>query len=316
MLNQVRTVLLVAAGIITTAAAQDTIPLNFGVAPGLSYRKTDAAVVNFSANLIYSRNHAVAGVDLAGLVSNATELTNGYQAAGLVATTRELNGFQASGLYSSVRGSAVGFQASGLIGRIGGELRGIQSAGLLNYVKGDVLGGQNGFINVAQDVTGFQIGFVNISRQLNGIPFGLINIARNGRVSAIAYATNFSAGNAGAKFIANNFVSTITVGGYDYQEQLDTAVSFATSWGYHIPLEPFYIEIDVANMNMVQFEDLDTNDQFNRHLTALRLSAGWDIASFIGVFAGAGAGWEVEVQGDNIINDNFKPLYFGGITIF
>lgn len=316
MFSKVRTVLLVAACIISTAAAQDTIPLNFGIAPGLSYRKTDDAVVNFSISLIYSRNRAVAGVDLAGLVSNVRELTNGYQAAGLVATTQELNGFQASGIYSSVRGSAVGLQAGGLIGRIGGELRGIQSAGLVNYVSGNVLGGQSGFINVARDVTGFQIGFVNISRQLNGIPLGLINIAQNGNVSAIAYATNFSAGNVGAKFIANNFVSTITVGGYDYEEQLDTAVSLATSWGYHIPLEPFYIEIDVANMNMVQYEELDTNDQLSRHLTALRLTAGWDITSFIGVFAGAGAGWEVEVQDEEIIDDNFKPLYFAGLTFF
>ncbi|MFP4243359.1 MAG: hypothetical protein ACLFQB_12395 [Chitinispirillaceae bacterium] len=306
----------VAAGIVGMTAAQDTIPFNFGIAPGLSYRKTDNAVVNFSANLIYSRNLSVAGADFAGFVSNVSNLTNGYQAAGLVSTTQELNGFQAAGIYSGVEGNAMGFQAGGLIGRIGGNLRGIQSAGLINHTSGDVFGGQSGVVNVAQNVTGFQAGFVNISRNLNGVPFGLINITGNGNVSAIAYATNFSGGNVGAKFIANNFVTTITVGGYDYEEQLDTAVSVATSWGYHIPLEPFYVEVDIANYDMVQLEDLDVKNPLRRHLTALRLTAGWDVADFLGIFAGAGAGYELELEGEDIVADNFKPLYYGGVTLF
>ncbi len=296
--------------------AQDTIPVNFGVAPGLSYRKTDEAVVFFNASLINSRAAVIAGIDLAGLVSSATRAVNGYQAAGLVATTQDLMGFQAAGIYSGVSGNATGYQMGGLVSRINGDLRGIQAGGLLSIIGGTTYGGQTGFINVAKELTGFQAGFINISSQLNGVPFGLINIAGNGNVSAIAYASNFSGANAGAKFIANNFVSTITVGGYDYQQDLDTAISFATSWGYHIPLNPVYIEIDAANMTLIELAGFDADTVHSRTLAALRLTLGIDIGKYLGIFAGAGAGYQVELRDEDVIDDGFKPLYFAGITLF
>ncbi|MDG5816007.1 hypothetical protein QA601_13020 [Chitinispirillales bacterium ANBcel5] len=299
------------------ATAQDTIPFNFGIAPGLSLRNTIDATVHFNVNLINSRIGTLQGADFAGLVSNIAGTANGYQVAGITASAEELSGFQVSGIFSHVRSDASGYQGSGIVNSIRGDLSGIQSAYIVNRVSGTTYGGQTGFINIANDVNGFQAGFINISRQLNGIPLGIINIAENGRVTAIAYASNFSTVNAGARFIANNFVSTITAGGHDYHNRLDTAAGISTSWGYHIPLYPLYLEIDLASMNLTQLAgEIDRDNLRTRSLTALRLTAGFEITGFIGVFAGAGLGYDVELQGGDFVSDSFQPLYYGGVTLF
>lgn len=306
-------------GIVLTATsllAQDTIPFNFGIAPGLSIRRTDQAVVHFNANLISSRALSTSGADLAGLVSNVTNDMEGLQASGIVSNTRSLTGFQTSGISSRATGDVTGYQISGIVSSTAGNLRGVQVSGVVNTVRGTTFGGQSGFINVARDLTGFQAGFINISRQLNGVPFGIINIAENGRVSAIAYGSNFSALNIGAKFIANNFVTTITIGGRDVDRRLNEAAAFATSWGYHIPLEPLYLEIDLAGMNMVQTADFDIDNTHTRRLNALRATLGVDVTGFLGILIGAGVGYEREYEGDTLVQDDFKPLFFGGVTLF
>ncbi|KMQ50762.1 hypothetical protein CHISP_2285 [Chitinispirillum alkaliphilum] len=256
------------------------------------------------------------GADLAGLVSTVTNMSSGFQSAGLISTAHSLNGFQSSGLYGKVRRDAIGYQVSGLVCRITGDLNGVQAAGLVNLVGGNTFGGQSGFLNVAQNVTGFQAGLINVSRELNGVPLGLINITGNGWVNAIVYFSNFSGVNVGAKFVANNFVTTVTVGGYDYDSRLDSAASFSASWGYHVPFEPYYLEIDLANMTLVQLADFDRENIHRRHLMALRLTLGWDVAGFFGLFGGVAAGYEREYHGETNISRDFKPLIYAGVTLF
>ncbi len=351
-MNKILTFASMSAVMISTVFAQkDTVGVNIGITHPLGIFRTDDATVNCNVNLITSNVHSLNGLDIAGVASIVQTTANGLQVGYLASMAQQVIGIQASGVYNSVREDVLGYQATGVYNRVEGNLSGAQFSGIVNSVKGDMSGyqasgvfnsvkgnfsgiqaggvvnhvggisngGQIGLVNISQDITGFQVGLVNIAGKISGVPLGLINIADNGKISIIAYGSNFSGVNVGAKFNVNNFVSTITAGGYDYAGALEQTVSFGASWGYQIPINPIYIEMDIATINMFETTGMsttNTNDDTvdSRNLSALRLTAGWEITSYLGIFAGAGAG--VEVESGRWEDPSFKPLYYAGLTIF
>jgi hypothetical protein len=292
---------IVMAGFLFSAAlnAQDTVSASLTLAHPLGTAKTDKAVVNGNIAVINADIKSLAGISVAGVVSNVRETMTGCQASGFV---------------NIAQGDVKGLQTVGLVNVAKHDVTGLQYACLLNITGGTLRGAQYGYINIAGDVKGFQFGLINIARQMDGIPFGLINIARNGKVSAIAYVSNFSGANVGAKFIVNNFHSIISVGGYDMTHEIDTAFSVSAFWGYHLPLDPLYLEFDLGSSVMSQITNEDNKHPDSRRLQCLRVTAGWNIASWIGVFAGIGPG--VETKGNSWKSPKFVPEYHAGITVF
>ncbi len=279
--------------------AQDTIPFSLTLAHPLSTGKTAESVVGFDVALINSRIDVLRGVSFAGIVSNVES---------------SMHGFQASSIVNVAPANAVGYQTVGIVNVAKGNFTGMQNAGLLNITKGKMMGLQAGFINVSENMYGVQAGFINIAEHMHGVPFGIINIAENGTQSAIAYTSNFSGINLGAKFVVNNFHSVITIGGMDFGEDYDNAGSYSTFWGYHLPIGPAYVELDVGTMYLANIDTWEDDTPEVRQLNVVRLGAGWNITPWLGVFGGVGPG--SEVKNDNWEDAEFKLLTFGGITLF
>ncbi len=255
------------------------------------------------------------GAALAGAVSVVRSDVDGYQVSSLVNVVGgTMEGNQASGIVNVVGSRAEGMQSVGIVNVVQGDFTGLQSAGVVNVTRGRFIGAQFGTVNISGDFKGLQVGLVNITGEMEGVPLGLVNIAENGKISAVAYGSNFSGVNLGAKTIANNFHSVVTVGGADLDSDIEQAVSSAWFWGYHIPIAAAYLELDVGQMTLADPEDIDQENSTVRRLGAFRATVGWNITSWLSVFAGAGPG--VVTTGPDFDDPEFKFLYHGGLTVF
>ncbi len=293
------------------AAAKDTIPFSLTLAHPLSTAPTDKGVVAFNAALINGQVDELQGVSVAGITSRITGPMMGYQGSIIANITED---------------RAAGFQVGGVVNSARAGFRGVQSAWLVNRAKENMMGVQSGFINVAEQMKGLQIGFINISDNLDGIPLGIINVAGNGKQSAIAYATNFSGVNVGAKFIVNRIHSVISFGTVDIGSGYDIPLSYSTFWGYHQPLGPVFLEIDLGTMYLADLQDLEQIEDFDKdkewddytfqakRLSTVRFGFGWNITDWISVFGGIGPGFQV--TNEDWEDPEYKTLYYGGITLF
>ncbi len=278
---------------------EDVIPASLTLIPPVSTANTAQSTVAFDLALISGRIGELRGVSLALISSKTLGAMNGYQAAAIT---------------TIADGPAVGYQTTGIVNIAKDDMSGMQAAGVVNIARKRMFGLQSGFVNIAQDMTGVQVGFVNIAHTLKGVPVGIINITDDGKKSAIAFGTNFSGVNAGAKFIVNNFHSIIALGSVDIEDDYNQSIAFSTFWGYHQPLGPLYAEIDYGTMYLAETEDFDSEDVRAKTLNTIRLGLGWDITPWLSVFGGVGPG--VEVLEEDWDNAEFKLLAFGGVTLF
>lgn len=123
---------------------------------------------SFRLSLFHSRAGTLRGLDLNGIVS---------QASG------DVRGLQGNGVYGQVRGGVRGIQISGALNYVAGEVRGLQGALIGNYVRGGARGFQlGGIVNYNElDFRGLQLtGGLNLTE---GYSFGL-------QISTLANVTN------------------------------------------------------------------------------------------------------------------------------
>ncbi len=290
---------------------EDTIPFSLTFAHPLSTAPTDEGVVVFNAALINARINELQGASVAGITTRVTGPMMGYQAS-LIANITE--------------SEAAGVQVGGIVNSARSGFRGVQSAWLVNSAKDNMMGIQAGFINVAEQMKGVQIGFINVADNLDGIPLGIINVAGNGKQSAIAYATNFSGVNVGAKFIVNRIHSVISFGSVDIGSDYDIPLAYSTFWGFHQPLGPVFLEVDFGTMFLADLQDLEQVDDLDKdkewedydfhakRLNAVRFGFGWNITDWISVFGGVGPGFQV--TNEDWKDPEYQTLYYAGITLF
>ncbi len=296
------------------SAAQE-VPVSVTLAYPITTGRTGNATVNFNIALINNYMKDLRGAALAGAVSVVRSDVDGYQVSSLINVVGgTMEGNQASGILNVVGDRAEGMQNVGIVNVVGGSFTGLQSAGVVNVTRGRFIGAQFGMVNISGDFKGLQVGIVNIAEEMEGVPLGIVNIAENGKISAVAYGSNFSGVNVGVKTISNNFHSVFTLGGVDLDSDLEQAVSYAWFWGYHIPLAAAYLELDIGQMNMADPENLDLENPEIHRLGAFRATLGWNITRWLSVFAGAGPG--VMTTGPDFDNPEFKFLYHGGVTFF
>ena len=197
---------LLTTGIVTKAQSTDssakniTVPIRFGIIPGLSTQGAAdiRTTSNFSLNLFGGRTGNVDGLELgslfnidrgnmqyvqaAGWFNSVGGNMRGVQSAGLFNIVGgTASGVQSAGIFNMVKGNAVGLQSGGIYNYAGKNFSGLQSAGISNFTGGKMKGIQvAGIVNYARHLKGLQIGLINIADTSEGFHLGLINIVKKG----------------------------------------------------------------------------------------------------------------------------------------
>ena len=235
--------------------------------PGLSSNGIDAGKVSsrFSLNIIGGNLGRLDGAEL-GSVFNVEK--------------GDARFFQAGGVLNVVGGDFTGVQLAGVLNTSGGLTRGAQLAGVVNVAR-QLEGAQVGVVNVAGSGRGAQVGVVNVAEDID-VPIGLVNVIKNGQFHVNVYATEFSFANIGIKTGSKVVHTILTLG---WQPGSDTQLVSGLGIGGHIPLDPFFVDIDAVQHFLVRgFGNWEKNS--DRQLTTLRLIGGWQLADGLALTAG------------------------------
>jgi len=259
----------------------------------------------------------VSGVQLSGLFNYAGDQLDGTQVSGLFNYTGvDTNGLQLSGIFNYTGKNICAVQLSGIC-NIADNVNGVQVAGITN-IADNTYGSQIGLVNIADDFDGLQLGLVNISKTQNGIPIGLINISKNGSIDISLWGSSLMAANTGVTFRANYIYTVISAGWYNLYKDIEDSLSAGFSFGVHIPVNPFYINLDAGYIYIDNKNYFSDKKYYDEHVLQCRLSSGYNITDRFAVFAGGGVNYICDIKtGDDDKNSfkdgNFEGLYFVGV---
>ncbi|MCP4131064.1 MAG: hypothetical protein GY754_08800 [bacterium] len=228
----------------------------------------------------YSGNNTT-GFQGAGLFNYSGNNTTGFQGAGLLNYSgNNSKGFQGAGLFNYSGNNRKGFQGAGLFNIAQGNFSGSQMAGLFNYTGEKMIGVQAGIINISKSGEGLMLGLINISDDLNGAPIGLINIIKNSELHGEIWweETNFFKVALKQQLKNLNLIYVVGV------DTVFNSLSFGFGYGAHIPIEKFYIDIDIL-ANSIYPSMKNFNKQIFHAQT--RLILGYKILERFAIFAGA-----------------------------
>jgi len=299
--------------------------------------------VDLSAMISFVEND-MNGVQLSGIFANVGGSFKGVQLGGTALITKgDLKGVQSSSIFGYIGKNGVGVQGNGLASYVNGSFKGVQAAGLTSITMGNMKGLQLsplvnisgktmtgaqiaitnvtekgkglqfGLVNIAGTFKGVQFGLVNIADKMTGVPFGLVNIAENGFVEPVFYASNLTMATAGIKFTVNNVYSMITLGGGNFNKEIETSISTGLYYGVHLPVSRFYFDLDAGALlidNHKLFSDKNNKDQIAFQSRAM---IGVDLVSWLSFFGGVGVSYLFD--NEEIEDGKFKPLFLGGIKI-
>ena len=182
-------------------AQNQTVPVRFGIIPGLSTQGAAGdlkTTSNVSLNLFGGLTGNINGVEFgtlfnadrgnmqfvqgAGLFNVVGGNARGAQGAGLFNYVHgHVSGVQGSGIYNHAMKGLNGVQAAGIANFSGKSVSGVQAAGIANFAGNSVNGVQAaGIVNFTKRLRGAQIGLINIADTSDGFQLGLINISKNG----------------------------------------------------------------------------------------------------------------------------------------
>ncbi len=144
-------------------------------------------------------------------------------------------------------------------------MNGAQLSCVFNFTGEKVKGVQlGGILNIADDFTEVQLGLINISRQQNGIHIGLIDSSKNGGISLISWISNLMEYNTCIQF-SSGFIYTIISARYNnIVEKISRSFPYGLHIGEHIPLDPFYLKIDISHIHVDNDEIFDSNKRSTR----------------------------------------------------
>ncbi len=245
-------------------------------------------------------------------------MTAGGQISGAANVSDNLHGFQAAGAINVANGDVEGFQAAGAINIANGNVDGAQVS-LVNVGK-DVEGAQISLVNIGKNIDGAQIGLVNIGGHVKGAQIGLVNIADEVDGASIGMVTYSKKGqtqittwfdstrpvNIGVRFVSGPLYALPSVG---TDPTTADVFDFALSLGARIPVQRMYFDID-ANSRM----SFDGGDYEETNIDLrYRLTAGFQVTSWLGVFAGGGVHHYFDT--DNTDAQTFKPFWCAGVDL-
>ena len=230
----------------------------------------------------------------------------GLQAAGTANFVGgDFTGFQSSGVVNSVLGDVNFAQVSGGMNFALDTVSGVQAAGTLNLaggingaqfsvinIGGEIRGVQVGVVNIARRIEGVQVGVVNVSEEMDGAPIGLISAVGNGQFHLNTWASETALVNVGLK-MGSKYVYNIFGLGYQPIVQPNQPLRWfpVLGIGGHIPLDPFFVDIDLVSQNVREgprpWDITFTKETSGLNLlNKVRLTGGWQIIPGLAITAG------------------------------
>ncbi|MFP2926090.1 LA_2272 family surface repeat-containing protein, partial [Pyxidicoccus sp. 3LG] len=149
-------------------------------------------------------------------------------------------------------------------------------------------GAQVGLVNVAGSMDGAQVGLVNVAGSSEGESVGLLSFVGNGQAHLLAWSSDVSLTNVGVKLGSRHFYTLLTAGFTPPLGGDSRRYTIGAGFGGHIPLDRFYVDVDVVGSSLHRREWFDEDD--SQHvLGQLRVMAGWQVARRFAIFGGVSA---------------------------
>ena len=232
-----------------------------------------------SIGLVNSGN--VNGVQTSGIFNFAYGEFNGLQAAGILNIVRNgFSGLQAAGIMNFALGDVNHLQVAGITNIAWGSVKGSQIGGIANFA-GEINGLQlSGILNVNNGGKGVMIGLVNISSSEDIVPIGLINITKGGILHPAIYVDDMLFTNLSFRSGGKHFYGIISAG------IRDTYIITRGGFGFEIPIQKTFINIDYTFGNFYNFNSLGDNNSYNTLNFQARLTLGYKFLRHLGIFAG------------------------------
>jgi hypothetical protein len=226
-----------------------------------------------------------AGGDFRGVQFGLVNYVNGdfsvFQSGLINITGENFNGFQ-TGHVNVTCGSFSGFQA-----------------GLINFTAVSNKGFQAGLVNIDGNASGLQLGLVNLINEEEGTPIGLVSIvAENGQTHLLLSADETGFGNI-ALINGSKTVYNIYTAGMD---QTLTLWTYGLGLGVHMPLEPFYINMEIIASSVSHIEKWDGEDTLDK----IRIYAGFTLFDHLSVIAGISLNYYRSWKGNSAF---VQPFY-------
>lgn len=294
------------------------IPFNLSIVPlfGFGYKTINYIQVNIgagycdilqgvSAGFVNIAAENVNGVDCS-LVGFTGHDFNGSQFSLVTFTGNDFNGAQA-GLVNIVNGNFHTMQA-GLVNLVGGDFKAVQlglvnivggnfdgfraglvnisgnrfkgcETGLVNLTWNSFEGPQVGLVNFADKVKGIQLGLVNFAGEIDGVSIGLVSIvAKNGQTHGQLWIDETGFVNAAFIHGTKTIYNIYSVG----MDVTASYWSYGLGLGVHLPMDPFYINIEGMSSSVSHIENWDGLNT----LTRVRVYAGFSLFEHLSFVAG------------------------------
>ncbi|MBU8895805.1 hypothetical protein DRW03_20950 [Corallococcus sp. H22C18031201] len=221
------------------------------------------------------------GANIAGATFRGLQATAGLNVA------QEMTGLQMSSGVSSAR-----------------KLDGAQLS-IIN-VGGDIDGAQVGIVNVGGRVDGLQLGVINVARESEGESVGLMSFVGNGQGNLQLWGGDLAAMNAAVKFGGKHLYTLLTVGFNPGSDTRRRRYLLGAAFGAHIPMERFFIDMDVMGSS-VHDDRLFKDGDGENILGQLRLVGGWQVARRFALIGGITGNTLVTMHG----SDRWEELGIG-----
>jgi len=260
------------------------------------------AGIQFAGSLNYTRS-GFSGAQFSGLVN----LNDGYGKYLQISPIANVNVKTFEGVQLAVLMNFAGDETSG------------SQISILNYAV-QLKGAQFGLVNMVDEISGLQFGVVNISHNIEGMPVGLVNLSDDGRINAMAYGSNLSLYNVGARTVVNQWSSIVSLG-YTDQSSSDQKASKSGFLGWHfgrvfqvsrksgLTLDTGYLHIIPQN-----YDNADIKD--DQHFAIqIRLLAEYRPGKTVGLFGGGGLS-TIFSEFTTHAQSETEVHLFGGISLF
>jgi hypothetical protein len=266
------------------------------LALGVNVAAASLSGIQSSLGLNFLRGE-LTGAQLTSGANLAGGNVHGLQGAvGFNLANRGLVGAQLATGVNLARGSVRGLQGAAGLNVASGDMVGLQASSGINYaahlegaqlsllnVGGDITGAQVGLLNIARKAKGLQLGLLNVASESEGTPIGLLSIAGNGQFHVQAWASDVALSNVALK-VGGKYVHTLFAFGFQpdrdgRQRRFNVGLGF----GGHIPMERFFLDIDVIGSSLHAERLFTSSDDF---LGQLRLVGGFHVARRFAIIAG------------------------------
>ncbi len=287
------------------------VSFNFGVqnhlAPATGVQFTGLA--NFHQDFF-------AGAQFAGSLNYTRKGFVGAQFSGLMNLNDGYGGYLQVSSIANVNVKAFGgLQLAAIMNFAGEETFGSQIA-ILNY-SGQMEGAQIGLVNIAEEMSGLQFGVVNISKRFEGLPLGVVNISDDSTLQGMAYGSNLSLYNIGARTVVNKWSSIVSLGYTDQTSDAPNSGFLGWHFGRQFPLgEKATLTLDAGYLHIIpqDYDDPAIND--NQHFAMqMRLFADYRLGKTVALVAGGGFS-TIFSEYTTHARSQTEGHVFGGISLF